>query len=178
MPCSGNLLLKEGVTPTTTRLHLLKYGAIFEKIAVAGDVDVYAVPAPLLQDINIVDTPGTNAIQREHEAITQEFIPRSDLVLFVTSADRPFTESERAFLESIRNWGKKVIIVLNKIDILEEKDDIEHITAFIAQNAQALLGFSPHIFPISARLARQAKQAGEAAPVSQQRIAGSGSLHH
>ncbi len=157
----GQLLLKEGVTPTTTRLHLLKYGAIFEKIAVAGDVDIYAVPAPLLQDINIVDTPGTNAIQREHEAITQEFIPRSDLVLFVTSADRPFTESERAFLESIRNWGKKVIIVLNKIDILEGKDDIEHITAFIAQNAQTLLGFSPHIFPISARLARQAKQAGE-----------------
>lgn len=166
----GQSLLKEGVTPTTTRLHLLKYGAIFEKIAVAGDVDVYAVPAPLLQDINIVDTPGTNAIQREHEAITQEFIPRSDLVLFVTSADRPFTESERAFLESIRNWGKKVIIVLNKIDILEDVGDIKRITDFIAQNAQALLGFSPRIFPISARLARQAKQAGEVLLLANSRL--------
>jgi hypothetical protein len=26
-------------------------------------------------------------------------VPRADLVVFVTSADRPFTESERAFLE-------------------------------------------------------------------------------
>ncbi len=70
-------------------------------------------------DINIVDTPGTNAIHREHEAITREFVPRSDMVLFVTSADRPFTESERAFLQGIREWGKKIVVVLNKIDILE-----------------------------------------------------------
>ena len=62
---------------------------------------------PLLRDIHIVDTPGTNAIIREHERITAEFVPRSDLVLFVTSADRPFTETERAFLEQIRGWGKK-----------------------------------------------------------------------
>jgi len=40
----------------------------------------------------------TNAVLREHESLTREFVPRADLVLFVTSADRPFTESERAFL--------------------------------------------------------------------------------
>jgi small GTP-binding protein len=154
----GQSILKEGVTPTTTRLQLLKYGEVFEKIAVAGDVDIYAVPASLLQDINIVDTPGTNAIQREHEAVTQEFVPRSDLVLFITSVDRPFTESERAFLESIRNWGKKVVIVLNKIDILDDSGDIDHITSFIAENALMLLGISPRIFPVSSRQALRAKK--------------------
>ena len=65
-------------------------------------------PVEMLREINIVDTPGTNAVRREHEALTREFVPRSDLVLFITSADRPFTESERAFLQSIREWGKKV----------------------------------------------------------------------
>ena len=40
------------------------------------------------------------------------------MVLFITSADRPFTESERAFLERIREWGKKVVVVLNKIDLV------------------------------------------------------------
>jgi hypothetical protein len=34
-------------------------------------------------------------------------VPRSDLVLFVTSADRPFTESERGFLEQIRAGGRR-----------------------------------------------------------------------
>ena len=75
-------------------------------------------PAPLLRDINIVDTPGTNAVLREHEELTRDFVPRADLVLFVTSADRPFTESERGFLEQIRAWGKKIVFIVNKIDIL------------------------------------------------------------
>jgi hypothetical protein len=82
---------------------------------------VLTAPAPLLRDIHIVDTPGTNAVIREHEAITAEFVPRSDMVLFVTSADRPFTETERAFLEQVRGWGKKVVVVINKVDILERR---------------------------------------------------------
>ena len=115
-------------------------------------------PADFLREINIVDTPGTNAIIRRHEQLTQEFVPRSDLVIFVTSADRPFTESERAFMERIREWGKKVIILLNKIDLLEE-EEVAQVVEFIRQNALALLGFTPEIFPVSARLALKAKQA-------------------
>jgi hypothetical protein len=111
-----------------------------------------------LQDINIVDTPGTNAIIRRHEQLTQTFVPRSDLVLFVTSTDRPFTESERAFLEQIRHWGKKVVIVLNKIDLVEE-GEVAQVVDFIAENALALLGFTPEIFPVSSRSALKAKLA-------------------
>ena len=57
---------------------------------------------------------------REHEALTRDFLPRADLVLFVSSADRPYTESERAFLAAIREWGKKVVLVLNKADLLRD----------------------------------------------------------
>jgi hypothetical protein len=59
------------------------------------------VPIDLLRDIHIVDTPGTNAVVREHEVLTTHFVPRADVVLFVTSVDRPFSESERLFLDSI-----------------------------------------------------------------------------
>ena len=55
---------------------------------------------------------------REHEARTRAFVPLADLVLFVTSAERPFSESERAFLASIRDWGKSVVVVLNKVDLV------------------------------------------------------------
>lgn len=154
----GQPLLEEGVTPTTTRIHLLKYGEAFEKTTVESSRDIFTAPAPLLKEINVVDTPGTNAIQRQHEAITQEFIPRSDIVLFVTSVDRPFTESERAFLERIRDWGKKVVVVLNKIDMLSGPDDLRSIERFITENARTLLGFTPEIFPISSRQALRAKQ--------------------
>jgi small GTP-binding protein len=79
------------------------------------------LPLPLLKELNIVDTPGTNAVIRQHERLTNEYVPRSDLVLFATSADHPMTESERQFLERILAWGKKVVFVLNKADIIEDE---------------------------------------------------------
>lgn len=159
----GKKWLEEGVTPTTSRIQLLKNGPRFERVAFESAVDVYTAPVGLLEEINIVDTPGTNAIHREHETLTQEFVPRSDLVLFVTSVDRPFTESERVFMDRIRKWGKKVIVILNKVDILEGADDVADIESFIAKNAESLLGFEPEIFPISARMALQAKEAEDEA---------------
>lgn len=36
-------------------------------------------------------------------------------VLFVLSADRPLTESEVKFLQYVRQWGKKVVFVVNKV---------------------------------------------------------------
>lgn len=44
--------------------------------------------------MNIVDTPGTNVILERQQRLTEEFVPRADLLLFVISADRPLTESE------------------------------------------------------------------------------------
>jgi small GTP-binding protein len=153
----GQRLLKEGVTPTTTQINVLHYGSEQQRTVVGEHLHNLALPAPLLQEISIVDTPGTNAIIREHEQITSEFIPRSDMVLFITSSDRPFTESENAFLKKIRDWGKKVIIVINKIDIFETQDDLNQVIEFVSQNARALLGVQPEIFPVSARLALRAK---------------------
>ncbi len=167
----GDKVLEEGVTPTTTRIHLIQHGPTVTREPLGTALDRITAPVDLLLDINIVDTPGTNAIHRDHEAITREFVPRSDMVLFLTSADRPFTESERAFLQGIRDWGKKVVIVLNKIDLFEDPADVERVRTFIAENARALLGFTPEIFPVAARLALRGKQGGDAALLEQSRFA-------
>lgn len=156
----GEPVMPEGVTPTTAMIHLLVYGDSNQEDINDNGVIVHHHPAPFLREINVVDTPGTNAIVREHEAISQRFVPRSDLVLFVTSADRPFSESERAFLEEIRNWGKKIVVVLNKIDMLENDDQLKQVMDFIAGNAQRLLGIEPLIFPISAKLAERGDPRG------------------
>jgi small GTP-binding protein len=166
----GSKILEEGVTPTTTHVHVIKYGAAVSRTPVETALDVITAPLELLQDINIVDTPGTNAIHREHEAITRDFVPRSDMVLFVTSADRPFTESERAFLQGIRDWGKKIVLIVNKIDTVETPEDVERILGFVAESARALLGFAPEIFPVAARLALRGKTAGDAALLAQSRF--------
>src|SRR5262245_38501089 len=159
----GSRIVEEGVTPTTAQINVLQYGETIDRCVRDPALHVITAPAPLLREIHIVDTPGTNAIIREHERITADFVPRSDLVLFVTSADRPFTETERAFLEQVRGWGKKVVIVINKIDILEDEGQVADVRAYVANSAHAMLGFDPVIFPVSAKLALRAKQGEPAA---------------
>jgi small GTP-binding protein len=160
---AGSRIVEEGVTPTTAQINVLRYGDVVERQVREASLHVITAPVELLRDIHIVDTPGTNAIIREHERITADFVPRSDLVLFVTSADRPFTETERAFLEQVRGWGKKVVVVINKIDILEDERQVADVGAYVAESAHAMLGFDPVIFPVSAKLALRAKQGAPAA---------------
>jgi predicted GTPase len=44
--------------------------------------------------MNLVDTPGTNVILQRQQRLTEEYVPRADLILFVLSSDRPLTDSE------------------------------------------------------------------------------------
>ncbi|HET8840268.1 MAG TPA: dynamin family protein, partial [Ktedonobacteraceae bacterium] len=151
-------VLKEGVIPTTQMITMLRYGAQESRKQQGSILLDISYPADFLRDITSVDTPGVNAVLREHEQITEDFIPRCDLVLFVASVDRPFTESERAFLERMRTWGKKIVIVLNKIDLLSTEPEVQEVLTFVGENCKSLLGFEPQIFPVSTFYAKQARQ--------------------
>src|SRR5262245_3013161 len=154
---AGQKVMEEGVTPTTALVTLLKYGADRSSRQLEPHLLAVTAPAELFREIHIVDTPGTNAVIREHERLTSGFVPRADLVLFVTSADRPFTETERLFMEHIRDWGKNVVIIINKIDILAADAELTQVRSYVAENAQRVLGVTPEIFPVSAKAAFRAK---------------------
>lgn len=154
-----NQVLEEGVIPTTHQVTILRYGEEESQHMQEQAIVELDYPAEFLRDISIVDTPGVNAVLLEHQRLTEEFVPRSDLILFVTSVDRPFTQSEKTFLERIRAWGKKVVIILNKIDLLRSPEELNKITQFIRDNCQQLLGFQPDLFPVSAQQAQQARTA-------------------
>ncbi len=153
----GERVLPEGVTPTTDRINILRHGPAISENLLEAYLLERTHPAEVLREINIVDTPGTNAIIRRHEELTRDFVPRSDLVLFVTSADRPFTESERAFLEQIREWGKKIVFIVNKIDILVRPDERDQVLRYVEENAAGLLGETPELFAVSSRQALEAR---------------------
>jgi len=166
----GAEVMPEGVTPTTSVINLLQFGETPSESVLLDGIIARTYPAEFLDEITVVDTPGTNAIIREHETLTQRFVPRSDLVLFVTSADRPFTESEREFMAEIREWGKKIVIIVNKVDLLRDERAVDEVMAFVRENIQRLLGFPPEVFPVSALLAQQSKALGERNPDEQQRL--------
>lgn len=95
---------------------------------------------------------------QEHQQITEHFVPRSDLIIFLTSAERPFSESEHNFMESIRKWGKKVIVCVNKYDLLATDADRNTIDKFVSDGISKLLGFNPILFGVSSRQAFNWKQ--------------------
>ena len=159
----GERFLKEGILPTTNEITVLKHGDVNETKQSTDGFYTQFIPAELLKEVNIVDTPGTNVILERQQRLTEEFVPRADLVLFVLSADRPMTESEVKFLSYIKKWGKKVVFVLNKRDRLENEAEIDEVRAFVADNAERLLGATePAVMPVSAKAALAAKRNGDA----------------
>src|SRR5215207_5498464 len=142
----GAEIAEEGVTPTTDRITVLRHSPEPVQRERRDGVLEKGYPSALLREIAIVDTPGTNAIIRHHEELSRGFVPRSDLVLFVTSAERPLTESERGYLELIRDWGKKILLVINKADLLAEESKVEEVRSFVAGGIRSALGLTPPIF--------------------------------
>ena len=159
----GEKICKEGAIPVTDKVCVLKYGnKPYERVVEDFLIEQHVDFEPL-KTLNIVDTPGTNSIILQHQKITEDFIPRCDLVLFTTSADRPFTETEREFMKLISDgWAKKIIFVLNKVDI-KEPEEITEIIQYIRDQCMQHFGFEPKIFPASAKQAFKAKAAKDEA---------------
>src|SRR5688572_12171995 len=152
----GVRLRVEGPIPVDDRISVLRYGETASQRALSDYVIEQFYPVEFLRNITLVDTPGTNSIVQRHQEITEDYIPRADLVLFVTSIDRPLSESERRFLEYIREWGKKVVFVLNKIDTKSD-DEIAEVLEYLRTNTRSIFGFDPVIYPVAAKLALESK---------------------
>jgi predicted GTPase len=101
----GGRHLEDGVTPTTDRVYLIKQSSggntttRRSRSELSGPISATAppptttieLPVPWLEDVTLVDTPGTNAVVQGHTEITEAIVPRCDLLLFVTSVDRPIS---------------------------------------------------------------------------------------
>jgi hypothetical protein len=130
---------------------------------------VFHYPLEVLRDLEIVDTPGTNSIERMEEEITRGFVPRADLVLFVTSLLQPLTASELEFLAHIREWGKKVVFVVNGVDRRNSDEQLDRVRDYLTREITTRLGGpAPTLYFISALQALRAKlPAG--APIADER---------
>jgi small GTP-binding protein len=155
----GAPVMREGVTPTTDRVTLIVHGERETRTELSPELVRLTHPAPRLRALALVDTPGTNAVITRHQVLTERFVPRADLILFVTSADRPFTESERAFLQRISEWGKKVTVVVNKADLLEDDAAVAEVLAYVRSHARDTLGTEPAVLTLNARAAARAPSA-------------------
>jgi small GTP-binding protein len=160
----GDEVFAMGDLPTTRAISILRYGAPGPAEPVGDHTLVYRYSLDVLRDLEIVDTPGTNSLERMEEEITRGFVPRADLVLFVTSLLQPLTASEMDFLSHIREWGKKVIFVVNGVDRRNSDEQLDRVRDYLARELTARLGGPPPTtYFVSALRALRAKQASRGA---------------
>jgi GTPase Era involved in 16S rRNA processing len=80
-------------------------------------------PAEILKEITVVDTPGTNSRELDHQIITEQFIPKCNLVLFIFQLDNIHVQSAWDLFRKIKgNWSKKVVFILTKADRYTEEE--------------------------------------------------------
>lgn len=109
----------------------------------------------------LVDTPGAGSVYRHNTEVAEKYLPNCDAVILVLAADPPISRSEVEFLHSVRRWARKLFIAENKIDYLAEPD-LKRSVAFTEKVLRdALEDPKASLFPISAKLALEAKTSGD-----------------
>ena len=152
-----NALLGEEVCevapdPCTTRIQELVYGDKRTKTELGDHWERLSLPKEVLQQVTIVDTPGTNSIIRNHQAITENYIPRSDMVVFVFSAKNPHTGSSWDFLSLVRkDWHRKIVFILQQADLASPRE-LSINQERVQQYARDRNVQNPVIFAVSAKL--------------------------
>jgi predicted GTPase len=123
-----NALLGEDICevapdPCTAGIQELTYGEERSKATLGDYWERVRLPKSVLRDITIVDTPGTNSIIRNHQTITENYIPKSDLVVFVFPAKNPHTATAWEFLSLVRkDWHRKTVFVLQQADLASQRE--------------------------------------------------------
>ena len=157
----GNEFAKVDVLPATDRVYIFRYGPQEKSTEVSPKLTERHLPIPFLRDFNVVDTPGTNTMVKEHQMVADDFMPRADVVLFVFSVANPWTQSNWEFLDFLqKTWLRNVSFVLQQID-LREPTEIDVIHRHLQDTAMRRLGFVPPIFSVSARKALLARTSGD-----------------
>ncbi|MDQ7025386.1 MAG: dynamin family protein [Anaerolineae bacterium] len=153
----GEKLLPMGITPTTEYIELIRYNDVPDRTPTVRDnaLREWAHPNTGAPGVAIVDTPGTGSVFHKHETIAKDFLHRSDLVVFVISAKHAFAETERVYLELAKRYGKKIILVVNQVDLLKQSEQSE-VRRFIVNQVKETLELEPLIFMVSAKEALEA----------------------
>jgi len=152
----ANDLLPMGITPTTDRITMLRWGENSQRMR-SGEFDTVFYPSDLLNRVSFVDTPGLESVFTQHEEQTRRFLHRSDAVLLVMLATQAMTAANLKYLQLLKEYGKTVIVVLNQADLLTA-EEAEKVMEYVADQSRVQLGYKSEIWLTSAKLGLEARQ--------------------
>ncbi|RME05121.1 MAG: hypothetical protein D6805_00690 [Planctomycetota bacterium] len=167
---SLEILCPEDATPTTSKIHILKWGETPTTRTIGEYIVEQELPNRRLRELHmeIVDTPGTDSTEEMHDEITRSFIPRADMIFFMFSVDQPFTVTEKEFLRLIHeNWKREIVFILNKIDTKKCLDGsideraIERVLEDIRRKSEEFLGRGFPVYCVSAQMVKEGVYRGD-----------------
>ena len=155
---TGKEITKVAPDPCTDTIQQITYGKEEKSLEINPYLKKIMLPVEILKEISIVDTPGTNTIIEHHQEITENFIPGSDLIVFVFEAKNPYRQSAWEFFDYIHaDWRKKVIFILQQSDLMNE-EDLKVNEQGVRQQAEKKALTDPHVFAVSAKLEQEGKE--------------------
>ncbi len=176
-----------GILPTTATLHHLRFGpdpyarivhrpvkgipdrilaqgALREVLAGLCSEDVERVeliaPVTALTRVELLDTPGFNALDHEHAQAAERGLTEADVVLYLLDASQALKHSDREVLARIAAAGIPVQIFVTKIDRFNAENQKRILHTVSAGLADAGLGSITPPIAVSAKLALKAKLEG------------------
>lgn len=196
----GADVLPAGLLPLTSVVTLLRYGqrpralvvyrsGVREEVAIAALGEFVTerenpknrkgvayveveYPAPLLRlGATLVDTPGIASIHTHNTGAAYDFLPKVDAAVFVTSPESPLTQAESQYLKDLLAETPRVFVVLNKSDTISaaERDELQ---AFVRSHLPDGLRQDGLLFAVSARMALEARRAGDDAALERSGLPG------
>ncbi len=125
------------------------------------------LPAELLRrGFYFIDTPGLGSSILENTRTTEAFLPEADAFVLLTSYESPLTEDESRMLESIHRSGRRVFVVVNKQDCVDDAERAEVLAHLAARLAAIFGGRKQEIHSLSARVGLEARLRGDAAALA------------
>lgn len=105
----------------------------------------------LLKEITIVDTPGIGDIFKEYDEQVSEYLKNADALIYVVGAKSPLSQTEQSFISAavIPQSFSRIFVVLNMIDALQEKEDMEKV-AKLTRDRIAHITPNATVYPLSA----------------------------
>ena len=147
----GETICAVDPAPCTDMVQEIVYASEKTDIRLGPHLRRIGLPVEILQQVAIVDTPGTNTIIAHHHEITERFIPNSGLVLFVFPAKNPHTLSAWELLGLVKDeWRKRVVFILQQADLATE-DELRVNRQKVAEYARERGIAAPVIFATSAK---------------------------
>lgn len=180
-------IMPRGVTPTTATINNIYYGTE-EKVEVYkrdGSIEEFrtidvlkqytadedfdsdsiryiklTMDSPLLKNkVVLIDTPGVNDLSEQRSEVTHQFLPRADVILFMSSLTSPIKHSEEKFIQErlMKNGMDRVIYAANFMDSIDE-EELDELIEFVERRLEHITGERVNsLHPISALEALEGK---------------------